>query len=583
MLPQWCFVCFENHSSLPAVQKHMAHHLRPMSLLALPWLDDIEQEQEFASDKSMSERHSSDYSESFELAELPDRVDLADEILWVLDNNPIGLSPEGVYLPDDDYVTLLRRNRIRAALGGGHEVSALVKYILNHAKKAFATLVLVFPSYKDRRDVMASLTEKEFNGTILESYEIDPLYFQHRLWNERTIDDFKNKRLSFILPMFDIDVFKYEFDKKQILPFTVIDEANTPSRSGHFSEVECVEMLASKQNKINVSGKTVRVALKKLKIFGDPGYNIHKEWEREARAHQQLNCSSEKIIQAFAAYRQIGTNRQLDEYYLVLEWANGGSLFDFWENNPEPQVDCPDVGRARRRVKELLGQLHGLAEALEAMHSTSARTPGNNRKNSASNSPRLQSERTATWEEDAFDNGGPYVDSSSLPTFNFVSEEERNDNTTTPSILVSSDTASSKAIESSDSLYWFHSNIRPENVLRFTTGQQHDKLGILKLADLGRAQQHPSMKSMSHTKEMSLWRTQWYDPPDLEKKNHEEAQGRISPLSDIWSMGCLIFEAIRWLIHGHESHTVFLRANGFNNEGKRATPYWRGRGDGSYG
>ncbi|TGO40875.1 hypothetical protein BHYA_0030g00420 [Botrytis hyacinthi] len=418
---------------------------------------------------------------------------------------------------------------------------------------------------EDRRDVMASLMEKEFNDTLLELYELGTSYFQHRLWNETTIDDFKNKRLSFILPTFDINVFKYEFDKKQILPFTVFDEANTPPRSGHFSEVECVKMLASKQNKVHVPDKTVRVALKKLKRIGDLGYDIQKEWEREARAHQQLNCLSENIIQDFAAYRQIATNKQLDEYYLVLEWANGGSLFDFWENNPEPQVDYPNVGKVRRRVKEVVEQLHGLSKALEAMHSTSARSPGNSRKNSASNSPRLPSEKTATWEEDAFDNGGPYVNSSSLPTFNFDSEGNSESNATIPSILVSSDPASLKATEHLDSLNWRHGDIKPENILRFTTGQQDDELGILKLADLGRAQQHQFVTSMRHTKEKELWRTRWYEPPDLEKNNHEEAQGKISRLFDI----CV-------------SHNVFLRANGFPTGEKGATPYWRKRRDGSY-
>ncbi|TGO11614.1 hypothetical protein BTUL_0105g00040 [Botrytis tulipae] len=509
-------------------------------------------------------------------------IDLGDEILKVLKGNAIGLSPEGTYLPDDECDRLLKKDRIRAALGGGREISALVEYIINRAKKSFATLLQVFSNSEDRRDVMASLMEKEFNDTILESYEIDALYFQHRLWNERTIDDFKNKRLSFILPMFDINVFKYEFDKKQILPFTIFDEANTPSRSGHFSEVGCVEMLVSKQNKINVSGKTVRVALKKLKKIGDPGYNIHKEWEREARAHQQLNCSSENIIQAFSAYRQIGTNRQLDEYYLVLEWANGGSLFDFWENNPEPQVDFPDVAKVRRRFKKVLEQLHGLVEALEAMHSTSARTPGSSRKNSTSNSTRLPREKTATWEEDAFVNGGPYANSFSLPTFNFDSEENSDSNATVPSILVSSDPASLKATENSDSLNWRHGDIKPENILRFTTGQQDDESGILKLADLGRAQQHQFVTSMRHTKEKELWRTRWYEPPDLEKENHEEAQGKISRLFDIWSMGCVIFEAVLWLLYGHESHNVFLRANGFPTGEKGVTPYWRKRRDGSY-
>ncbi|TGO59568.1 hypothetical protein BCON_0043g00270 [Botryotinia convoluta] len=370
-------------------------------------------------------------------------IDLGDEILKVLKSNAIGLSSEGTYLPDDEYDRLLRKDRIKAALGGGREVFPLVEYNISCAKKTFATLLQVFSNFGDRRDAMTSLMEKGFNDTFLESYKLGTSYFQHRLWNERTIDDFKNKRLSFILPTFDIDVFIYEFDKKQILPFT--------------------------------------------------------------------------------------------------------------------------------------------AQALEAMHSTRARSPGNSRKNSTSSSPRLPSQKTATWKEDALDSGGPYVDSSSLPTINIDSEEDSDGSKTIPSILVSSGPASLKATENSDSLNWRHGDIKTENILRFTTGQQDDKLGILKLADLGRAQQHQFVTSMRHNKEKELWRTRWYEPPDLEKKNHEEAQGKISRLFDIWSMRCVISEAVLWLLYGHESHNVFLRANGFTTREKGATPYWRKRKDRSYG
>ncbi|TGO50291.1 hypothetical protein BOTNAR_0398g00040 [Botryotinia narcissicola] len=490
-------------------------------------------------------------------------VDLGDEIFKVVEENTIGLYPEGNYLPDNELKKLLTKDRIRHAIDCYCEV---------------------FPTCEDRRNVMASLMKQHFNDTSLESYELNASYFQHSLWKSKTIKDFKTERLPFTLPMFDKDIFKYEFDKKQPLPFMVSEEVYTPPRSGHFNEIKCVEMLASKQNQVETSGKTVRVALKRLKKIGDPGYDIRKEWEREARAHQQLNrLNKRNLIQAIAAYRQIATNRQLDEYYLVLEWANGGSLFDFWKNNPEPQVDSPDVGKARRRVKEMLEQLCGLAEALEAMHTTRARPLGDSAKSSASNSPRLRSQKTAAWKEDTPDNGGPYVDSLSLPTFNIGFEEDSGGNIAIPSISISSEPSSLKATENLDSLNWRHGDIKPENILRLIRENQDGILGTLKLADLGRAQQHQFVTSMRDTNENELWRTRWYEPPDLEKKNHEEAQGKISRLFDIWYMGCVVFETVLWLLYGYKSHDVFLRANGFTTGEKGATPYWRKRRDGSYG
>ncbi|CAG9992211.1 unnamed protein product [Clonostachys byssicola] len=49
VLPQWCFVCFE---TLPqsAILQHMANHFKSMSLLALPWRNDITDEDAMASD-----------------------------------------------------------------------------------------------------------------------------------------------------------------------------------------------------------------------------------------------------------------------------------------------------------------------------------------------------------------------------------------------------------------------------------------------------------------------------------------------------------------------------------------------------
>ncbi|KAK6604875.1 tryptophanyl-tRNA synthetase [Botrytis cinerea] len=205
-------------------------------------------------------------------------------------------------------------------------------------------------------------------------------------------------------------------------------------------------------------------------------------------------------------------------------------------------------------------QLHGLVQALEAIHYTRALSPGNGRKDSPPNppnSPRLSSQKTAACKEDALDNGEPYLDSSSLPTVTIDFEEDSDGDRIVPSILVSSDPVSLKATENSDLLNWRHGNIKQENILRFVTDQQDDELGNLKLADLGRAQQHQETKS-------------------------RRGQGKTSRLFDIWSMGCVMFEAVLWLLYGHGSHNVFLRANGFLTGEKGATPYWRKGKDGSY-
>ncbi len=56
VLPQWCFVCFEVISQPAILLRHMANHFNSMSLLALPWRDDIIEEEamQVASDKVVS-------------------------------------------------------------------------------------------------------------------------------------------------------------------------------------------------------------------------------------------------------------------------------------------------------------------------------------------------------------------------------------------------------------------------------------------------------------------------------------------------------------------------------------------------
>ncbi|APA12555.1 hypothetical protein sscle_09g073250 [Sclerotinia sclerotiorum 1980 UF-70] len=537
-----------------------------------------------APDFQVEERNAGEQCERAAAAEkLPtNSIDLGSEIWKVAKSNVIGVSIEGYYFPDDEYDSLLKEVTIQDALGGGHEVLPLVKYVLDHTKKTFATLLQVFTDSKSRREVMDSLMASEFKDTLLGSHKLDPSYFKHKLWNESTIDTFKDKRLSFIVPTFDSETFMYEFDKNQPLPFTASGRADTPPRSGHFSQVECVEMSASKHNMADVKSKTFKVALKKLIRLGDPGYGIEKEWEREARAHQQLNQKSDNIIQAFAAFHQIAMNNKWnDEYYLVLEWADGGSLFDFWKSHPEPQVEHLDHSQVRRRIKGMLEQLYGLAQALEAMHSTRSHSPRHSRSDSAS-SPALRPQMSADWKESSLGAGVLPADSSSLPTFNFDSADDDDSKLTVPSIVVSSDPVSLKVTESPDSQNWRHGDIKPENKLRFIVDEDYDKLGVLKLADLGRTQQHQFVTRMRHTTERELWRTRWYEPPDLDGKNQEKAGGKISRLYDIWSMGAVIFEAVLWLLYGYESHNDFWKENGFLTGETHVTPYWRKEGEGKY-
>jgi serine/threonine protein kinase len=81
-----------------------------------------------------------------------------------------------------------------------------------------------------------------------------------------------------------------------------------------------------------------------------------KAVEAEAKALDDLTgLNHNHIIQRIAAITR-GTER-----YFMFQWADGGSLADFWQNLPRPPLD-PDF------VKNVVQQLHGLAGALNELH-----------------------------------------------------------------------------------------------------------------------------------------------------------------------------------------------------------------------
>ncbi|RDW87216.1 hypothetical protein BP5796_02910 [Coleophoma crateriformis] len=179
---------------------------------------------------------------------------------------------------------------------------------------------------------------------------------------------------------------------------------------------------------------------------------------------------------------------------------------------------------------------------------------------------------------DNVDASVPSVDTLSLPTFEFHAEADG----TVPHIKY--DVADDRTAPSSTSRNlknWRHGDIKPENILRFIN-RSDDYLGVLKLADLGRAQQHLFVTKMRDTKEKELCRTRWYEPPDLEEVLYEEAKQKISRLFDIWSMGCVIFEVVLWLLHGRGAIQSFQKASGWTPAEQDATPYWEKDNSGKY-
>jgi serine/threonine protein kinase len=88
---------------------------------------------------------------------------------------------------------------------------------------------------------------------------------------------------------------------------------------------------------------------------------VAKTWDNEVttlKAMSELN--SRHIVRFITAFTKgdLSTNRS---YYLMLKWADGGNLEDFWAAFPEPVL-------SGELVKEAVAQFCGLAEALLAAH-----------------------------------------------------------------------------------------------------------------------------------------------------------------------------------------------------------------------
>ena len=347
----------------------------------------------------------------------------------------------------------------------------------------------------------------------------------------------------------------------------------------------------SKQTKIISQGETIIVALKTLRTINVDQYDIRREWLREATAHKQLNGTHAHLVQAVAAIEQVAADERNNAYHLVLEWADGGSLASFREKHRLPQVDG-NIQRSRSRVMLVLKQIQGLVEALASMHEQSTTSPGHNGRNATqppSLSPGRNESRNATT---SFEVNPTPVNGNPVPAISIDGpDDSREGRGGSPTLIVSPPESGEQDPPGSErrgrspsqgSDIWRHGDIKPENILRFIEGNGDAWIGTLKLADLGRAQKHSLMTQLRETREKEPWRTKWYEPPDLAEEVHERAQGKISRLFDIWSIGCVIFELSLWLLYGYNSIQDFLDANSLATNEQSATPYWRKIGYGRY-
>ncbi|WAO91722.1 Protein kinase domain-containing protein [Fusarium falciforme] len=292
-----------------------------------------------------------------------------------------------------------------------------------------------------------------------------------------------------------------ELDESHVLPFTSVDDIGG---GGHFSTVCRAKIHPDHYQGYSSLNKKrrgeVHVALKQMKDLREPGYNVQAAWESEAGALDQINQLDNKHL-----IRRTGAFKAGKNYYIMFEWADGGTLRDVWQRQNVDHIKLNGT-----QIMLVLQQLHGLAEALSKLHNNF-----NNKQQRGVAPGSLPRAETIL--------ASP---SLNVPKVQLQIAAENSDNT--------------------GEEHWRHGDLKPDNILIFRDATS-PWLGTLKIADLGLAKQHAFATSQRVDPTGQKYSTSHYEAPEVVIKRHEPR----SRLYDIWSMGCIIFEFVIWLLYGY--------------------------------
>jgi hypothetical protein len=258
------------------------------------------------------------------------------------------------------------------------------------------------------------------------------------------------------------------------------------------------------------------VALKELKVpqGGEQAAGTDRAWNFEATALEAIRkLDHPHIVKCIAAIRR-GHSR-----YFMFPWADGDSLRDFWDNTPR---EAPNA----YIIENTIVQLRGIVDALDQLHNFNGGRP----------------------EHDSGANGltirlnDPSVVESHLSGGSDAGSENGLDN----------EVDDYKNAGNAESIR--HGDLKPENILRFLTNDPESGLGTLKIADMGLAKRHVVATQERAKATSTRYGTRRYEAP--ETVTGENARSR---LYDIWSMGCITFEFIIWILYGNDELNNFYK------------------------
>ena len=279
-------------------------------------------------------------------------------------------------------------------------------------------------------------------------------------------------------PVFVNQKFRYDLPAECVLPFAA---RGTSERDGQFSIVAEVilhqdHFVYEEGQGYNVQPRQVagreplRVALKKMNhLDNEPGYSVATAWEHEVSALNEVrHLRHPHLIRPLAAI-----NHGL-EYYIMFEWADGGSLRDVWQSEGD------DAQLTSTYVMWVVEELVGIAGALAALHNTNHNT----KTGLATRAARLLaaaasgSSRIANRQLEATRPQTLQVSTIRLQQDSSDDESHRGSN------LYRSD-ANSEDTDMESEVHWRHGDLKPDNVLRFRDPSARHWLGTLKNCRVG--------------------------------------------------------------------------------------------------
>ncbi|KAI0856241.1 kinase-like domain-containing protein [Xylaria cubensis] len=429
------------------------------------------------------------------------------------------------FLPSQLFSSLLTRDNIKDDLPGASD--ELITFVHEKATKIFATilLTLVGHSKSSITSVMESFKRHGFDDSYLPIEEdlvqqlapcphscrkhATALNVFHDPQLKACISFLSSNQWAFLVPKFPLAKESRELHRDCILPFT---EFGGDSKEGTFGEVVKAKLRLDHQSVFlqNNGSLEVYVAVKRFKtrekISSIPDSEIpdpKSAWSREADSMEEFATSD---FSKTHIARGIGSFSTHGNHYIIMPWAGGGTLAEFWENTPEL---CDTL------IREFLEQYLNLAASLCALHCH--RYPEEGLEN------RDREEGTMEFSF-SVPQGDPQAQNS-IPNV----EEVYNDVNPVGS-------------------NWRHGDLKPDNILRKEGGKA---LGPLMIGDVGLAKKHKDRTSTRLNTSTRLG-TMNYEPP--EAFDNSRAKSRAY---DIWSMGCIIVETVVWLLYGKEGQGRF--------------------------